>query len=123
MSETMDEKIAEFSAKPNFVKFHTLLMADHQAECAAKHREVLDCMYKNGNGHSVIAVIEDMAIIERFKGDFRFTSALLEDGKWQHITSSHPAIEHALLDVIGRKHEGLNSRFVSYTAAMIGLDY
>ena len=40
-----------------------------------------------------------------------------------NITSYHPAIEHALLDVIGRKHEGLNSRFVSYTAAMIGLDY
>ena len=122
MTNTMDLKIAEFDAKPKFVKYHTLVMADIQAECAAKHKEVLGCMYKNGNGHFVIAIIEDMAIIERLKGDFKFTSALLKGGKWHHVTSYHQSIEYAMLDVIGLKHDGLNGRFAAYAGAMIGLD-
>jgi hypothetical protein len=120
----IDDRLEKFEKAPRMIKARLLTMADMQEEAFARNRSILDTMYKEGRGHSVVAVIGDYAVIEETKEPRSFdnspyTFAIRRDGKWIHSSHYVATIEDAILHAIGYLADGANSSYGSMCAAML----
>lgn len=125
MTDEIEKKISDFDALSTRAKWMTLIQAEKFQQYIKCEHEVLNTMYKKGELHHVIAIIEEIAIVKSTKKSSEahpYTASVFIDGKWKPTSSYYPSIEYALLGAIGYKNEGGNSRFDVYAGAMIGLD-
>lgn len=113
----IQEKIEEFNAKSDFVKYRSIIAAESFFKNLEQEQKILDSMH--GKGWSVVAVINDYAILSNGN---TYTSSILENGKWIGSPNIWPSVDFAILAVIGEKQEGANSRFAYYAGKMIFLN-
>lgn len=79
-----------------------------------------------GTKHEVIGLTADIAICEAWHKppfpDARFTGAILRDGEWHRTSHYSASADAAMLETLGHKYGGGNSRFGTFAARMLELD-
>lgn len=119
MNEEILKRIAEFDAKPLMVKNIILHQAQARQEENDINAKILAAMGRGARA-SIVGVINNMAIVETRDFEEAPFQACIHDGeRWFRCSSCWPTIEQALLDAMGTRAEGVNSRFAYYAWAMI----
>ncbi|NCC84884.1 MAG: hypothetical protein EOM03_12270 [Clostridia bacterium] len=122
MKEEILNRIAEFDAKPLAVKNIILHQAQARQEENDLNAEILRAVGK-GSRASIVGVIHHMAVVEtRDFEEAPFQACIYDGERWFRCSSCWPTIEQALLDAMGTRAEGINSRFAYYAWAMIAED-
>ena len=106
------------------------LMAESRAyrELVDEDADVLDSLYQKGKGHSVVAIINDIALLEDYReakkeGErYPYSYVVKKDGKWTRGCSEYfPSVDAALLGALGYKNLGNNTQFAVFASKMLGL--
>lgn len=118
--------IEHFDSLPDVVKRIILHNAEEKEAEKKTFSEVLDSMYKHGEGYVVLAIVEDVAIIKQDVNpsfpEAPFTFSLYEIDKWRASSFFFPSIDAALLGAIGYKHDGANSQFSIFARRMLNIE-
>lgn len=76
--------------------------------------------------HEVVGLTQDIAICEAWHkppfDDARFTGAILRDGVWHRTSHYSASADAAMLETLGHKYGGGNSRFGTFAARMLELN-
>lgn len=125
---TVEEMDAKWSALPVMGKRRILAESRAYRELVDEDAAVLDSLYQKGKGHSVVAIINDIAILEdnreaKKEGErYPYSYVVKKDGKWARGCSEYfTSIDAALLGALGYKNLGDNNQFAAFASKMLGL--